>query len=171
MDIWATWNRPDGRKVNIEMVGLDRSLTGGPQRMVAGDLAAVMRDRSVVVDAMYLDLLGVIIGALVISQTLFSLLQDHRPHYATMLALGFEVGLLGKVVFFQALGLWVIGVLLGGAAFWGAAVVAEASPVPLRMPPGVLALLLGCQALATVAAGFWVLRKLRRIDPAAVFQS
>lgn len=53
------WNRPDGRKVNIEMVGLDRSLTGGPQRMVDGDLSAVMRDRSVVVDAMYLDLLGV----------------------------------------------------------------------------------------------------------------
>jgi len=74
----------------------------------------------------------------------------------------------GRVVFFQALGLWVIGVLLGGAAFWGASV---ASPVPLRMPPGVLALLLACQTVATVAAGFWVLRKLRRIDPAAVFQS
>jgi ABC-type antimicrobial peptide transport system permease subunit len=53
----------------------------------------------------------------------------------------------------------------------GAAVVAEASPVPLRMPPGVLALLLACQTLATVAAGVWVLRKLRRIDPAAVFSS
>ena len=280
---WTIWNRPDGRRVNIEMVGLDRSLMGGPQRVVDGDLSAVMRDRSVVVDAMYLDLLGVkkvgerfeildrradvvgisdgvrtftaspfvftsienailydkryrtdeityvlvrceegadveavaerlraalpavevltsdafkwrsaeywmigtgigftvvltavlgvIIGALVISQTLFSLLQDHRPHYATMLALGFEVGLLGKVVFFQAMVLWVIGVVFGGLAYLGAAVVAEASPVPLRMPPGVLVLLLACQVLATVAAGFWVLRKLRRIDPAAVFQS
>lgn len=115
--------------------------------------------------------LGVIIGALVISQTLFSLLQDHRPHYATMLALGFEVGLLGKVVFFQALVLWVIGVVFGGAAFWGAAVMAEASPVPLRMPPSVFIGILFCQVLSCLAAGWWVLRKLRKIDPATVFAS
>jgi ABC-type antimicrobial peptide transport system permease subunit len=65
----------------------------------------------------------------------------------------------------------VIGELPGGLAFWVAAVAAEASPVPLWMPPEVLVLVLGSQALATIAAGFWVLRKLRRIDPAAVFQS
>jgi len=280
---WTIWNRPDGRKVNIEMVGLDRSLMGGPQRMVDGDLAAVMRDRSVVVDAMYLDLLGVkevgerfeildrraevvgfsegvrtftaspfvftsiedailydkryrsdeityvlvrceagadvaevagrlrqrlpsvevltssefqrrtagywmigtgigftvimtaalglVIGALVISQTLFSLLQDHRPHYATLLALGFEVSLLGKVVFFQALLLWVIAVLVGGSAFYVASLVAEASPVPLRMTPQILATLLAAQAAASVLAGWWVLRKLRKIDPVSVFAS
>ena len=115
--------------------------------------------------------LGVIIGALVISQTLFSLLQDHRPHYATLLALGFEVGLLGKVVFFQALLLWVIGVVFGGLAFLGASMVAEMSPVPLRMPPGVLGGLLVVQILASLLSGWWVLRKLRKIDPAAVFQS
>lgn len=280
---WTIWNRPDGRKVNVELVGLDNSLVGGPVKMLEGELSSVLRDRMVVVDSMYLDLLGVeglghrfemlgrraevagisqgirtftaspfvftsiddaiqydkryrtdeityvlirceegvhvadvaarlraslpsvevltsrqfkwrtadywmigtgigftvvmtavlgvIIGALVISQTLFSLLQDHRPHYATLLALGFEVGLLGKVVFFQALLLWVIGVVFGGLAFVGASMVAEVSPVPLRMPPGVLAGLLVVQILASLLSGWWVLRKLRKIDPAAVFQS
>jgi len=115
--------------------------------------------------------LGVIIGALVISQTLFSLLQDHRPHYATMLALGFEVGMLGKVVFFQALVLWVVGVVLGGLAFVGAAWVSEASPVPLRMPVDVFGGLLVVQVLGSMLSGWWVLVKLRKIDPATVFAS
>lgn len=280
---WTIWNRPDGRKVNVELIGLDQSLVGGPARMVEGDLRSVLRDRMVVVDAMYLDLLGVegvgqrfemlgrraevagisegvrtftaspfvftsiedailydkryradeityvlvrckegevvaevaerlranlrsvevltsaefkrrtaeywmigtgigftvvmtailgvIIGALVISQTLFSLLQDHRPHYATLLALGFEVGVLGKVVFFQALLLWVIGAVAGSAAFHGASMIAERSPVPLRMPPEVLAGVLFAQGIASLAAGWWVLRKLRKIDPVTVFAS
>lgn len=280
---WTIWNRPDGRKVNVELVGLDHSLVGGPVKMLEGELPSVLRDRMVVVDSMYLDLLGVesvgqrfemlgrraevagisqgvrtftaspfiftsiddailydkryrtdeityvlvrcekgadvsevaerlrrdlpsvevltsatfkrrtaeywmigtgigftvvmtailgvIIGALVISQTLFSLLQDHRPHYATLLALGFEVKLLGQVVFFQALLLWVIGVVFGGAAFYGAALIAEHSPVPLRLPADVFAALLLTLILASLAAGWWVLRKLRKIDPAAVFAS
>lgn len=280
---WTIWNRPDGRKVNVELVGLDDSLVGGPVKMLEGNLSAVLRDKMVVVDSMYLDLLGVesvgqrfemlgrraevagisqgvrtftaspfiftsiedailydkryrtdeityvlvrcekgadvsavaerlrrdlpsvevltsaafkrrtaeywmigtgigftvvmtailgvIIGALVISQTLFSLLQDHRPHYATLLALGFEVKLLGLVVFFQALLLWVIGVVFGGAAFYGAALIAERSPVPLRLPADVFAALLLTLILASLAAGWWVLRKLRKIDPAAVFAS
>lgn len=102
--------------------------------------------------------LGLIIGALVISQTLFSLLQDHRPHYATMLALGFEVKLLGKIVFCQAFFLWLIGVVLGGVAFMAISYVAEFSPVPLRMPPTILLLLLCSQIASALFAGWWVLR-------------
>jgi len=278
---WTIWSRDDGRKVNIEMIGLDHSLAGGPTRMLEGDLRSVMREKCVVVDSMYLELLGVthvgqraeilgrraevtgisegvrtftaspfvftsieeaihydkryradeityvlvrceegadvkvvaerlrvrlpsvevltkrefqwrsgeywmigtgigftvivtavlglIIGALVISQTLFSLLQDHRPHYATMLALGFETGLLGKVVFLQSLFLWLAGALLGWLLFAGVGRVAEASPVPLRMNAFALAWILGGQALASVGAGLWILRKLRSIDPTTVF--
>ncbi len=88
-----------------------------------------------------------------------------------MLALGFEVRLLGKVVFFQALLLWVVGAVLGWILFYGASLVAESSPVPLRMSPGILALLLAFQALASLLAGWWILRKLRGIDPASVFAS
>ncbi len=280
---WTIWSRSDGRKVNIEMIGLDKDLVGGPPKIVRGDLRTVLQERTVVVDSIYLDLLGVkeigerfeilgrraevggisegvrtftaspfvfssienailydkryrndeityvlvrcepgenvdevarrlreqmpaeevltsgqfaartaeywmigtgigftvvmtavlglIIGALVISQTLFSLLQDHRQHYATMLALGFEVRLLGKVVFFQALLLWVVGAVLGGILFYLTSLVAESSPVPLRMTAGVFAMLLAFQALASLVAGWWILRKLRGIDPASVFAS
>jgi putative ABC transport system permease protein len=280
---WTIWSRDDGRKVNVELVGLDKELVGGPVKMLEGILSSVLDDRKVVVDSKYLELLGVtglgqrfemlgrraevagicegvrtftaspfiftsiddaiqydkryrhdeityvlvkcdegvaiaevarrlreqlpsvevltssefrwrtgrywmigtgigftvvmtailglIIGALVISQTLFSLLQDHRPHYATMLALGFEVKLLGKIVFCQAFFLWWIGVVLGGIAFMGISYVAEFSPVPLRMPPAVLVLLLLSQIASSFFAGWWVLRKLRKIDPVTVFSA
>lgn len=81
------------------------------------------------------------------------------------------MGLLGKVVFFQALLLWVIGVVFGGLAFIGASAVAEMSPVPLRMPLVVLGGLLVVQILASLLSGWWVLIKLRKIDPATVFAS
>ena len=280
---WTIWNRDDGRKVNVELVGLDKELVGGPVQMLEGSLSSVLDDRKVVVDSKYLELLGVtglgqrfemlgrraevtgicegvrtftaspfiftsiddaiqydkryrhdeityvlvkcdegiainevaqrlrenlpsvevltssefqwrtgqywmigtgigftvvmtavlglIIGALVISQTLFSLLQDHRPHYATMLALGFEVKLLGKIVFCQAFFLWLIGVVLGGVAFMAISYVAEFSPVPLRMPPTILLLLLCSQIASALFAGWWVLRKLRNIDPVTVFST
>jgi putative ABC transport system permease protein len=278
---WTIWNRDDGRKVNVEMIGLDHELVGGPTRMLEGDLRSVLREKCVVVDSMYLDLLGVthvgqrveilgrraeitgisegvrtftaspfvftsieeaiqydkrylpdeityvlvrceegadveevaerlrkrlpsvevltarefqrrtgeywmigtgigftvivtavlglIIGALVISQTLFSLLQDHRPHYATMLALGFETRLLGKVVFLQSVFLWLAGAVLGSLVFVTVAWLAESSPVPLRMSPAALAWIIGGQAAASLLAGIWILRKLRSIDPTTVF--
>lgn len=278
---WTVWKRPDGRQVNIEMVGVDRDGVGGPSGMVAGRLRDVMREKSVVVDAMYLDLLGVdevgerheilgrraevvgisegvrtftaspfvftsiedairydqryrvdeityvmvkcepgvavetvaerlrsmlpggevltseafrfrsarywmvetgigfsvvvtallgvVIGGLVVSQTLFGLLQDHREHYATMLALGFRESLLGRVVMLQAAGLWVVGAIGGLAVFLGLGVLAESSPVPLRMTVPVLVLLWSVQLATCLGAGRWVLGKVRKLDPVTVF--
>ena len=263
------------------MVGLDRELRGGPAAMVSGDLMAVMREKSVVVDAMYLDLLGVeaigerhevlgrraevvgisegvrtftaspfvftsieeairydqryradeityvmikcepgvavatvaerlrwmlpsgevitsgefrarsarywmvetgigftvivtaflgvVIGGLVVSQTLFGLLQDHREHYATMLALGFREEWLGRVVMLQALSLWVVGALGGLGVFLLLKVVAESSPVPLRMTASALAALWAVQLVTCLGAGRWVLGKVRKLDPVTVF--
>lgn len=280
---WTIWKRPDGRQVNIEMVGVDDKLIGGPLGMEAGRLENVTREKSVVVDALYLELLGVkevgerheiqgrraevvgisegvrtftaspfvftsiedairydqryrtdeityvmvkcapgvpvdvvaerlrrmlpsgevltaddfrfrsgwywmvgtgigfsviitallgvVIGGLVVSQTLFSLLQDHRPHYATMLALGFREKLLSNVVTLQALGLWVIGAVGGLLIFLLLQLLAESSPVPLRMTFPVLLTLWGVQLLTCLGAGRWVLSKVRKLDPITVFSS
>ena len=280
---WTIWDRSDGRKINIELIGLDHGMVGGPNGMVEGDIREVMRDKSVVVDEMYLDLLGVkdvgqrfeilgrraevvgisegvrtftaspfvftsiedailydkryradeityvmvqcandakveevadrmrealpsvevltedefknrsakywmigtgvgftvivtavlgvIIGGLVVSQTLFGLLQDHRPHFATMLALGFRDRTLSMIVMLQALGFWLIGAVGGGLVFLGLKGLAEDSPVPLRMNWWVLLLLLGVQLITCLLAGRWVLAKVRKLDPVSVFAS
>jgi putative ABC transport system permease protein len=57
---WNVWQRPDGRRVNIELVGLDRgSLVGAPWAMAEGVIDAVRRPRTVIVDELYTGALGV----------------------------------------------------------------------------------------------------------------
>lgn len=56
---WNTWQRPDGRRVNIELVGLDSSCVGGPWTMQRGRVEEVHLPDSVIVDELFLDSLGV----------------------------------------------------------------------------------------------------------------
>jgi putative ABC transport system permease protein len=56
---WNIWKRPDGRRVNVELVGLSRnSLLGGPWKMAEGELAVLRRPKTVVVDELYAGQLG-----------------------------------------------------------------------------------------------------------------
>jgi putative ABC transport system permease protein len=56
---WNIWQRADGRKVNVELVGLDESCAGGPWHMKRGDVEGVHGPHTVVVDQLYLEMLGV----------------------------------------------------------------------------------------------------------------
>ncbi len=56
---WNTWQRPDGRRVNVELVGLDDSCVGGPWDMKQGGVEVVHRPDTVIVDGLFLDSLGV----------------------------------------------------------------------------------------------------------------
>jgi len=56
---WNTWQRPDGRPVNVELVGLDSSCVGGPWSMREGTPGKVHLPDSVIVDELFLNALGV----------------------------------------------------------------------------------------------------------------
>ncbi len=56
---WNIWQRGDGRRTNIEMIGLDNSGAGGPWRMLEGTVDCVQRDDTVIVDELYLEDLGI----------------------------------------------------------------------------------------------------------------
>jgi putative ABC transport system permease protein len=53
------WQRPDGRQVAVEVVGLDESLVGGPWTMEHGSVAAVRMPHTVIMDELFLGALGV----------------------------------------------------------------------------------------------------------------
>ncbi len=55
---WNVWQRKDGRRVNIEIVGLDASATGGPWSMREGRVEDIHLPDSVLVDELYFPLLG-----------------------------------------------------------------------------------------------------------------
>jgi putative ABC transport system permease protein len=56
---WNTWQRPDGRRVNVELVGLDTSSVGGPWDMKHGGVEVLHRPDTVIVDELFLNALGV----------------------------------------------------------------------------------------------------------------
>ena len=56
---WNVWQRKDGRRVNVELIGLDRSSVGGPWNMMEGKVEDVHLPDGVIVDELYLSLLGI----------------------------------------------------------------------------------------------------------------
>ncbi len=56
---WTFWQRPDGRNINVELVGLDDDLVGAPWSMAVNDVTVVQQPDSVIIDALYQGPLGV----------------------------------------------------------------------------------------------------------------
>ena len=56
---WTIWQCPDGRRVNVELVGLDDRCNGAPWKMAKGDAIDVLRPDAVIVDELFLKDLGV----------------------------------------------------------------------------------------------------------------
>ncbi len=114
-------------------------------------------------------ILGLVVGTLIVSQALFSLAHDNRPHYATLLALGFSNNTLASVVKLQSLALGVMGVTAGSVAFAIAAKISERTPIPLETTPSLTAALIGVSIAACLGAAHLAIRRLFTIDPVSVF--
>lgn len=56
---WNYWQRPDGRRVNVELIGLDSSGVGGPWVMREGTVDDAFLPDGVIVDELFLQQLGV----------------------------------------------------------------------------------------------------------------
>src|SRR5262249_32356944 len=79
--------------------------------------------------------LGLVVGAVIVSQTLFAITQDHLPEHALLLALGFSRGQLAGVVLAQSLVLGAGGTALGAGLFFVAARLSAPTPIPLETTP------------------------------------
>jgi putative ABC transport system permease protein len=278
---WNYWKRPDGRQVNVELVGLDDSCVGGPWQMARGDLSVVHEPDGVIVDELYFHLLGVhqigdeaemlarravvrgicrdvrtftaspfiftslkaailydrryrddevtyvlvrcrpgwsplvvqtaivsevphvealtrrefavrtmrywmletgagitivitaalglFVGAVLTSQTLFAVTHHHLAEYATLLALGFRRGFLAGIVVCQAAFIGLCGTLGGSMAYFAAAHLSAGTPFPLEMTPLVFAALVSLSLASCCLASFLSVRSVFHMDPVMVF--
>ena len=115
-------------------------------------------------------IMGLVVGAIIVYQILFSDVQDHIKEYATLKAMGYTNGYLSRVVLQEAAILAVTGfipaVLLTIQLFKQAA---AATNLPLNltvvMAGQVLVLTIGM----CMFAGMLAMRKIRSADPADVF--
>jgi putative ABC transport system permease protein len=114
--------------------------------------------------------LGVLVGLLMVGQSLYALVVDRIAEFATLKAIGADEGQLLRVVFAQAASVAAIGSLIGVGLVaviernWSTPVAPIEIPVELQAAS--VALVFG---ICMLAAAFPVLR-IRRIDPASVLQ-
>jgi putative ABC transport system permease protein len=114
-------------------------------------------------------LLGILVGTVIVGQTLYSSTKDHLNEFATLRALGSSSGYIHRVILLQAALSALIGYMLGMAI---ALIVVEASAgsaLPIVMTWGLAATLLGLTIAMCAVSAFAAIVKVTKIDPAMVF--
>jgi len=114
-------------------------------------------------------LLGVIVGAAIVAQTLYASTKEHINEFATLRAIGSSRGYIYRVIVFQALLSGVIG--FGIAAGVGYLVVrlTAGTALPIVLTPTLMAALFPLTLVMCVAAGFAAIVQIMRVDPASAF--
>jgi putative ABC transport system permease protein len=114
-------------------------------------------------------ILGLIVGTVIVAQTLYSSTKDHLNEFATLRALGSSSGYIHRVILFQAALSAVLGYALGMAIALVVVHFSEATALPIIMTPGLAALLLGLTVVMCAISAISAIGKVMRIDPAMVF--
>jgi putative ABC transport system permease protein len=279
---WNYWQRPDGGRVNIELIGLDEACAGGPWKMQRGRVSVVQLPDTVIVDELFLGqlgvreigdeieilgrrariggisegirtmtaapfvftsletakkydrrssfddvtyvlvrckpnqdparvcelimkdirgvealttwnfavrtmrywmletgigitvvltaILGLAVGAVIISQTLYATTNEHIGDYAVLLAIGFPRRRLLALVGMQAAILGTIGTILGIAMLFAAMRASARTPIPIESTPGILAAQALLSVLICLLASSLAMRTVLRVDPVTVFR-
>jgi putative ABC transport system permease protein len=114
-------------------------------------------------------LLGIIVGTVIVAQTLYSSTKDHINEFATLRAMGSSRSYIYKVIIWQAILNAVIGFSL--AALVGAAVVraTATSALPIVITPELSVGLFVLTVVMCIISAIAAIMKVTRIDPAQVF--
>ena len=114
-------------------------------------------------------LLGVIVGTVIVAQTLYSSTKEHLNEFATLRAIGSSRRYIYKVIICQALISAVIGFSI--AALIGDAIVklTAATALPIVITPGLIVGLFLLTVVMCIGSAFAAIVQVTRIDPAIVF--
>jgi putative ABC transport system permease protein len=114
-------------------------------------------------------LLGVIVGTVIVAQTLYSSTKDHLNEFATLRAIGSSARYIHKVIIFQALLSAIIGYCIAvGIGMIIVHATAE-SALPIIMTPALTLGLFVLTLVMCVVSAIAAIVKVTRIDPAMVF--
>ena len=114
-------------------------------------------------------ILGLIVGTVIVAQTLYSSTKDHLNEFATLRALGSSSGYIHKVILAQAALSAVLGYALGMTIAMAIVYFSERTALPIVMTPALAALLFGLTLGMCAISAVSAIGKVMRIDPAMVF--
>jgi putative ABC transport system permease protein len=113
---------------------------------------------------------ALIVGLMVLYQTLATQIARHLPQFATLKAMGYADGHLTTVVLVEAV--IVVGIAFlpaAGAAMAVYALIRSETLLPVALTPAHVAAVLAATLLMSVGSAFLSVSSLRRADPADVF--
>jgi putative ABC transport system permease protein len=113
--------------------------------------------------------LALIVGTVIVAQTLYSSTKDHLHEFATLRAIGSPGGYIIKVIIIQALISAVIGFCLAAGIGWTVVWATAETALPVIMTPAITLILLLLTILMSVLSAILAIMKVMRIDPVMVF--
>jgi len=114
-------------------------------------------------------ILGLIVGTVIVAQTLYSSTKDHLNEFATLRALGSSSGYIHKVILAQAGLSAVIGYVLGMIIALTVVVLSTHTALPIIMTPGLAVSLFLLTLFMCAISAISAIMKVTKIDPAMVF--
>ena len=115
-------------------------------------------------------MLGLIVGIVIVAQTIYAATIDHIREYGTLKAIGASNGYLYRVILHQAAISAVIGYAVGMAVTLALAHMARNSSLALILPGPVVVGMFGLTLLMCVSAAIVSINKVTKLDPAMVFK-
>ncbi len=114
-------------------------------------------------------LLGILVGTVIVAQTLYSSTKDHINEFATLRALGSSKGYIHQVILAQAGLSAVLGYCLGMFVAMLVVMASQSTPLPIvmtfQLAAGLFVVTLAMCAISAISA----IMKVTKIDPATVF--
>jgi putative ABC transport system permease protein len=114
-------------------------------------------------------LLGVIVGTVIVAQTLYSSTKDHLDEFATLRAMGSSNRYIYTVIVYQALLNAFIGFCLAALVGYAVVFVTHGGALPVMITPWLMGGVFLLTLLMCIASSFAAILKVVRIEPAMVF--
>lgn len=113
--------------------------------------------------------LAVVVGSVIMMQSLYTSVNDHRKEFATLRAMGSSKRFLVSVVACQAGICTLAGCALALIGNTGVIAISAISSLPIQITPSLMLVLTAIAVLMSSAAAFAAAAKVGRVDPAEVF--
>ncbi len=114
-------------------------------------------------------LLGVIVGTVIVAQTLYSSTKDHLDEFATLRAIGSSKRYIYSVIIYQALLNALIGFTLASLVGFAVVWVTASGALPVVITPGLMGAIFALTVAMCVASALAAILRVVRMDPVMVF--
>jgi putative ABC transport system permease protein len=113
--------------------------------------------------------LGIIVGTVIVVQTLYASTKDHLDEFATLRAIGSSNRYIYRVIIYQALISAVVGFGLASLIGYGVVAITTKGALPVVITPELMIAVFALTVVMCIAAAFAAITRVVRIDPVMVF--